>query len=120
MTFLKLMIKVHNEAANPKDCLFMIIFSWVSESETGLSATTIAADIKKKADTFGEPFRTILKSIPSETEFWHNRLSSWPTRPWDNRNGTVTLAGDAAHPMTFRKSFPIRSYCFIFHFSYKC
>jgi hypothetical protein len=92
----------------------MIILSWISDSDTGLSATTIAADIKKKADTFGEPFRTILKSIPSETTIWHNRLSSWPTQPWDSRNGTVTLAGDAAHPMTFRKSFQMTCYCFSF------
>lgn len=81
----------------------MIILSWISESDTGLSGTAIASDIKKKANSFGEPFRTILQSIPSETTFWHNRLSSWPTKPWDSRNGTVTLAGDAAHPMTFRK-----------------
>lgn len=83
----------------------MIIFSWISESNTGLSGTAIAADVKNKANAFGEPFRTILQSIPSEATFWHNRLSFWPTKPWDSRNGTVALAGDAAHPMTFRKHF---------------
>lgn len=99
-----LTIEVHNEAAQSKDCTFMIILSWISDSDTSLSGTDIAADLKKRANTFGEPFRRILQSIPSETTFWHNRLSSWPTQPWDSRNGTVTLAGDAAHPMTFRET----------------
>ncbi|CRG85571.1 hypothetical protein PISL3812_02618 [Talaromyces islandicus] len=94
---------IHDEAAQSKDCTFMIILSWISESDTGLSGTAIAADLKERANTFGEPFRTVLQSIPSETTFWHNRLSSWPTQPWNSHNGTVTLAGDAAHPMTFHR-----------------
>jgi hypothetical protein len=94
---------VHNEATEAKDSTFMILSTWISDSGTGLSGSAIVEDLKTRTHTFGEPFRSVLQSIPSEAPFWHNRLTSWPTQPWDNRNGTVTLAGDAAHPMTFRK-----------------
>ncbi|ESK87238.1 fad binding domain-containing protein [Moniliophthora roreri MCA 2997] len=48
---------------------------------------------------FCEPFRSIWEAVPEGAQVWCNRLSSWPTEEWDNRNGRVTLVGDAAHPM---------------------
>jgi len=80
----------------------MFILSWISEVPTGLSGSEILKDLKERAEPFAEPFRSIFQSIPDGTTAWHNRLSLWPTQPWDNRSGTFTLAGDAAHPMTFR------------------
>jgi len=80
----------------------MFILSWISEVPTGLSGSEILKDLKERAEPFAEPLRSIFQSIPDGTTAWHNRLSLWPTQPWDNRSGTVTLAGDAAHPMTFR------------------
>ena len=32
------------------------------------------------------------------------RLTEWPTVKWNSLPGKITLAGDAAHPMTFRRS----------------
>ena len=50
-----------------------------------------------------EPLRSALLSLPGTAKLYCSRLHQWPTIPWDNRKGTVTLAGDAAHPMTYRK-----------------
>ena len=58
------------------------------------------------AEKLAEPFRSAYLAIALNATFWCDRLAEWRTRPWDNRNGRVTLAGDAAHPMTYRKSFP--------------
>lgn len=80
------------------------MISWKSESDPKLAGEAIVHDLKERVDGFGEPFRTIMQSIPGDCSAWHNRLSSWTTQPWDSRGGTVTLAGDAAHAMTFRKS----------------
>lgn len=77
--------------------------SWISEQNTGLSGEAILDDLKQKASRFAEPFRSVFESLPTGTKIWHSRLSYWETQPWDNRNGTLTLVGDAAHPMTFRK-----------------
>ncbi|KAL1967229.1 hypothetical protein VTN77DRAFT_3520 [Rasamsonia byssochlamydoides] len=94
---------IHNETEKPADCEFMFLISWISEAETGLSGEKILEDLRKRARVFGEPFQKAMLSITPETRLWHNRLSYWPTQPWDDRNGTVTLAGDAAHPMTFHR-----------------
>jgi 2-polyprenyl-6-methoxyphenol hydroxylase-like FAD-dependent oxidoreductase len=57
------------------------------------------------AEKIAEPFRSAYLAVASDPSvtFWCDRLAEWRTEPWDNRNGRVTLAGDAAHPMTYRK-----------------
>ena len=57
------------------------------------------------AEKLAEPFRSAYLAIAPSATFWCDRLAEWRTTPWDNRNGRVTLAEDAAHPMTYRKSF---------------
>ncbi|EOD45326.1 putative fad binding domain-containing protein [Neofusicoccum parvum UCRNP2] len=60
-------------------------------------------NLKKKAETFGEPFRSANLWIPEGTKIYENRISYWEPIPWDNKNGRIVLAGDAAHPMTFQR-----------------
>jgi len=59
--------------------------------------------LKEKAQTYGEPFRSANLWVPEGTQLVVNNLSYWIPVPWDNRNGRITLAGDAAHPMTFQR-----------------
>lgn len=80
----------------------MLIQTWMQQEPTALSGSAIIEDMKRRAKAFADPYRTIIQAIPDQTPAWHNRLSYWPTQPWDNLGGRVTLAGDAAHPMTFR------------------
>ncbi|KAK4664677.1 uncharacterized protein QC763_507210 [Podospora pseudopauciseta] len=95
---------VHNRT--PTDCTYMILVSWESQEETGLreaGSDAILADLKCRAEKLASPFKDAIQSVPNGTRAWHARLSYWPTKPWDNHNGKVTLAGDAAHPMTFHR-----------------
>ena len=55
------------------------------------------------AEKLAEPFRSAYLSIAPSATFWCDRLAEWRTAPWDNRHGRVTMAGDAAHPMTYRE-----------------
>jgi len=82
----------------------MLMQTWRSEKDTGLKGADILSDMYERGKPFGSPFREVFLSIPTGTTVWHNRLQYWPTQHWDDRNGLVTLAGDAAHPMTFRAS----------------
>lgn len=61
------------------------------------------ANLKAKAETFSEPFRSANLWIPEGTVVHENNLSYWIPVPWDTRRGRVLLAGDAAHPMTFHR-----------------
>lgn len=73
----------------------------------GSDQLTNAAEIRKawneNSEKMAEPFRSALLSLPDDAVIWCERLSQWPTIGWDNKQGSVTLAGDAAHPMTYRK-----------------
>lgn len=59
--------------------------------------------LKGNVARFEEPYKTALALLSDDEPTWYIDLTQWETEPWDNRNGRLTLAGDAAHPMTFRK-----------------
>lgn len=73
----------------------------------GTDQLTSAAEIRKawdeNSEKLAEPFRSALLSLPYDALIWCERLSQWPTVAWDNKQGSVTLAGDAAHPMTYHR-----------------
>lgn len=58
---------------------------------------------KKRAETFGEPFKSAVLWIPEGTKLYSNRLSYWVPQPWDSKGGRFAILGDAAHPMTFQR-----------------
>lgn len=79
--------------------------TWRSDEPTGLQGDNVLPAMYERGKAFGFPFNEVFRTIPEDTKVWHNRLAYWPTKPWDSRGGLVTLAGDAAHPMTFRKGY---------------
>ncbi|ERF73234.1 hypothetical protein EPUS_03075 [Endocarpon pusillum Z07020] len=103
-TILWICVHAKYNDTKPGDGVYTFIMSWVSDRDPKeLQGAAILSDMKERATQFAHPFKQIVLSIPDDTVCSHNRLSYWPTEPWDNRNGTVTLAGDAAHPMTFHR-----------------
>lgn len=59
--------------------------------------------LKERAQTFGEPFKSAFLWMPDDNPIYPNFLSYWMPENFDTKNGRITLLGDAAHPMTFRK-----------------
>lgn len=94
----------------PGEAIYMFIMSYTSDKDPKeLQGPAILSDLKRRALPFADPFKQALLPIPDDSLCSHSRLSYWPTEPWDSRHGTVALAGDAAHPMTFRTS----RFCFL-------
>lgn len=59
------------------------------------------AMVKQRAQGYAEPLRSIVMDIPDNLDFTTPlRLADFPTVQWDNRDGTVSLAGDSCHAMT--------------------
>ncbi len=57
---------------------------------------------------FADPWKSAFEWMPDDTTTaWYGKLNHWdpalPENKWDNHGGLVTLAGDAAHPMTFQR-----------------
>lgn len=97
-------------AQDPADWIFMIIITWNFDETEDHAALARDSDllldkVRALAEPLAYPFKAMVQEIPRGTKPWYSsRMSYWPTTPWDSRGGRVTLAGDAAHAMTFRKS----------------
>ncbi|RYP41669.1 hypothetical protein DL767_000874 [Monosporascus sp. MG133] len=91
---------------SPRHVTLIIILSWIPKDDDDyllepLQGPAILAVMKRRARNFAESLNMMLQSIPEGSTCWHNRLSYWIPDPWGNRNGAVTLVGDATHPTTF-------------------
>ncbi|PMD32036.1 FAD/NAD(P)-binding domain-containing protein [Hyaloscypha variabilis F] len=91
---------------DPANWTRMMMQTWRSEEDTGLMGKG-NEEVKLKTwyemgREFGPPFDEIFATMDPKSPIWHNRLGYWPTKPWDGK-GPITLAGDAAHPMTFHR-----------------
>lgn len=74
--------------------------TWLEDGKEHFGGTKGLAELKGIAESLAEPWRSSILWIPDDTEIPPpNNVAYWITSPWDNRNGTVTLAGDAAHPL---------------------
>lgn len=58
------------------------------------------AEMQRRAVGFHPSLRALVDCIPAATPVMEIVLQDWPCRAWDNRDGRVTLVGDAAHAMT--------------------
>ncbi|KAK0649161.1 hypothetical protein B0T16DRAFT_456598 [Cercophora newfieldiana] len=96
---------VHDCASpDPAEWTFCVLLTWNSAEETGLKTDQeILDDMRARVQHLAYPFKESVTTIPSGTRCWHARLTYLPTKPWDSRGGLVTLAGDAAHSMTFHR-----------------
>ena len=68
--------------------------------DTSLDRAGRLAQVKEKAADMCEPFRSAVMWMPDDTRITSDKMAYWVPIPWDNHDGRVTLAGDAAHPMT--------------------
>ena len=55
--------------------------------------------LKRRSARICEPFATAVSALSDDTVLPADAGQQWSPIEWDNRKGTVTLAGDAAHSM---------------------
>jgi 2-polyprenyl-6-methoxyphenol hydroxylase-like FAD-dependent oxidoreductase len=79
------------------------MLSWKGARDPALDNTGRLEKLKEIALKMAEPWKSELLWIPDGTPVADNSISYWVTTRWDNLDGKVTLAGDAAHPMPPRK-----------------
>lgn len=80
-----------------------ICMSWPvrgAEDEVPPTDEARLANMKRRATGFVPFLRTAVGSIPDGTPVTEIKLADWECLDWDNRDGRITLAGDAAHAMT--------------------
>lgn len=96
----------------PEDWEFFFYVSWPTSLEWQDSTKDWTneqwlEEAHKHADKFCEPWRSDFRSLDKDHPIWHIYMSDWDPSAencqWDNRNGRVTLAGDACHSITFQR-----------------
>jgi len=85
-----------------------ISFPEPGDQVTPRSTAESVAHQKSLAKHFADPLKSVYEWMPDDTSTaWYGKLQLWdplsPGNRWENHDGRVTLAGDAAHPMTFQR-----------------
>lgn len=89
----------------PETWLFQLMMSWggsptLEEMPTNEDRMRV---FKERAQRWADPWRTAGLNVKNDTEIFTLPATYWMPTIWDNHNGRITLAGDAAHPMPPRK-----------------
>lgn len=97
----------------PETWLFFFYISWPSslEQQDEEAKTFTNADrleqVRALSVDYVNPWKSAFEWLHPDTPCWYFGLTAWDPseisgHSWSNHSGLVTLAGDAAHPMTFR------------------
>ncbi|KAF3008593.1 hypothetical protein E8E13_007637 [Curvularia kusanoi] len=94
------------DAEDPSTWTFQILSTWPLKNvedydNEGDRLKRLKEHVKR--DGWAEPYKSAIEWIPEGTPVLKDHLKIWKTREWDNRDGRVTLCGDAAHAMTFHR-----------------
>jgi 2-polyprenyl-6-methoxyphenol hydroxylase-like FAD-dependent oxidoreductase len=96
----------------PETWTFFFYISWASsialqdEEMRAFSRADRLKQLQALAVEYTEPWRSAAAWLPDDQPCFYLGLTVWdpslPGHGWGNEGGRVTLAGDAAHPMTYR------------------
>ncbi|KAL8982513.1 MAG: hypothetical protein Q9177_005250 [Variospora cf. flavescens] len=103
-----------HDAPDPSDPESWVFFHYISfpEPRDQISKEKTTAEHiahqKQLARAYADPFRSAFDWLADDSPTaWYGKLQHWdpaePAHAWDSKGGRVTLAGDAAHPMTFQR-----------------
>ncbi|KAF2804721.1 FAD/NAD(P)-binding domain-containing protein [Mytilinidion resinicola] len=90
-------------SSDPSTWLFQVLLSWTHDPllKDLRSYEDRMAFFKQRSATYAEPWRSLGAAVPDDTKLPMDPGTLWDkASKWDNRNGRLTLCGDAAHPMT--------------------
>lgn len=88
------------EADKPETWVFFLALTVLGHPDGGLDSAARLKSLKEKVQGLAEPWKSAWLWVPEGTKVSADKISYWPTALWDNHQGTVSLVGDAAHPLS--------------------
>ncbi|KAF2205384.1 FAD/NAD(P)-binding domain-containing protein [Delitschia confertaspora ATCC 74209] len=91
------------DPSDPSTWLFQLLLSWTHNPLPASQNTQEGrmAFFKKRASEYAEPWRSAGEWVKEDCRIPMDPGTYWgKAERWDNRGGRMTIAGDAAHPMT--------------------
>ncbi|KAF2812358.1 FAD/NAD(P)-binding domain-containing protein [Mytilinidion resinicola] len=104
--YIRLNVLDMDDRERPETWSFQILSTWAPKCvEDYDNETDRLKRLKEhfRRDNWAEPYRSAVEWAPDDTEVLRDQLKIWKTVPWENHGGRATLAGDAAHAMTFHR-----------------
>jgi 2-polyprenyl-6-methoxyphenol hydroxylase-like FAD-dependent oxidoreductase len=103
-----------SDAKRPETWTFFFYISWNSslEEQDGTAGWTDRQRLDQakafvREGKFADPWKSAYERLPEDTQVWYMSMTDWDPdekeHGWDNHGGLVTLAGDAAHTMTYQR-----------------
>ncbi|KAK5462741.1 hypothetical protein LTS15_002453 [Exophiala xenobiotica] len=95
----------------PESWIFYFLATWPKQDTNDGENTTTADDVnladefRMRAEDWADPFKSAVDWMPKDIKAKAVPFKIWapPVSGWDTPGGRVTLAGDAAHSMTFHR-----------------
>jgi 2-polyprenyl-6-methoxyphenol hydroxylase-like FAD-dependent oxidoreductase len=100
------------DSTQPETWVFFFYISWPSSLEEQDQTANWTNEqrlrqIKTMASELADPWKSAFEWLGDDHPVWHMGMSDWDPgaedHGWNNRGGRVTLAGDAAHTMTYQR-----------------
>jgi 2-polyprenyl-6-methoxyphenol hydroxylase-like FAD-dependent oxidoreductase len=89
----------------PETWIFYILTTWPLQSkEDDENHENRLERLRRRMDGWSDPYKSVLEWISDDVVIKKDQLRIWHPKPWNKEGqGCVTLAGDAAHSMTFHR-----------------
>ncbi|ETI24576.1 hypothetical protein G647_03945 [Cladophialophora carrionii CBS 160.54] len=89
----------------PETWVFYILATWAKQDCDYVEGKNMVDELRRRMDDWADPYKSAVEWIPKDTRAKAVPLRIWgpPETGWDNRDGRITLSGDAAHSMTFHR-----------------
>ncbi|KAF9885565.1 hypothetical protein FE257_012771 [Aspergillus nanangensis] len=100
------------DPSRPETWTFFSYISWFAPPEerdrmANWSNAQRLQQVKELSKAFTDPWRSAFEWLPDDQQVWSVNLTYFdprePGHRWDNHEGRITLAGDAAHAMTYQR-----------------
>lgn len=89
----------------PETWIFYILTTWpLQTKEDDENEGNRLERLRARMDGWADPYKSVVEWIPDDVVIGKDQLRIWHPKPWTKEGrGCVTLAGDAAHSMTFHR-----------------
>ncbi|KAF2399756.1 FAD/NAD(P)-binding domain-containing protein [Trichodelitschia bisporula] len=102
--YLGLFILDKPDLEKPEGWVFYILATWpIQGEEDETNAENRLERLRAKMGGWADPYKSVVEWLDDGVQIGRDALRIWHPVPWENFGGRVSLAGDAAHSMTFHR-----------------